>query len=75
MRERDLEVAWTCQLAKEQLIADAAQSTFNERADWTVGPTASSRSDAGYPNRRASREMLMTPHFVVALTAWSDRNR
>ena len=35
----------------------------------------SSRSDAGYPGRRASREMLMTPQGVVALTAWSDRNR
>lgn len=30
---------------------------------------------AGYPGRRASREMLMTPQVVVALTAWSDRNR
>jgi hypothetical protein len=60
--------------AKEQLIAEAAQSTFNERADWTVGPTASSRSNASYRSRCASTEMLMTPHFVVALTAWSDRN-
>ncbi len=30
---------------------------------------------AGCPGRRASREMLMTPQVVEALTAWSDRNR
>lgn len=60
---------------KEQLIAEAARSRPDELADWTIGPTASSRSDAGYPGRRASREMLMTPQVVVALTAWSDRNR
>jgi hypothetical protein len=51
------------------------RSTLDELADWTVGQTASSRSDAGYPSRRASTEMLMTPQVVVALTAWSDRNR
>lgn len=37
--------------------------------------TASPRSDAGYPSRRASTEMLLTPQVVVALTARSDRNR
>lgn len=58
-----------------KLGIDSVRLTTDAGIDLGPGGHVRAVPTAGYPGRRASREMLMTPQVVEALTAWSDRNR